>query len=730
MIKNELLLNNPKNNIESTKNAHDTKNFYSSFDNFMKNRLNHHHLFSRNQNNNKEYNFSKLMNSLHEYNKKKHSIDLNDSKNENETKKKEKLFKGISLQNFNDSLSKKRNNIIIKKLNTSSSFIIPKRRNLEQKIEKKEIENISPFKTNYNSISDIEMKDYEKLEKIIIELLETIKKPDEFRLNCKYWIDTFETMCEKSNIIKINDEKEKRISLLIISIIAAFLKLKRFENNEDSKKETIIKDLSEIMILHHKIFLFLWYDKIVNKDNPFNSYNNNSFLFQQIKIYYPKIININKAKNEILEKEIKFCNTLFYFMLKSILNEIIKNDEMNEYKINEIFSFKEKQLIDLFRKIYNSKNEIISNSNINKINMQQTKKSIFNYRNKKIIKKHYLIDENILFKTSINNYSFKNIFNNSQDNKNLKNNINDTYNISYIVRNKFDNELTKKSENKSLEKKNHNLVNSFSCKVIPSPFLFEAKIHKNKKTKPNILTCNKSCNKSMYNIPIDNIPKLGITKSNTSKILLNKLNANKPKPPFLTKNILYSSFNKKNFTLILDLDETLIKYKIENDSSEKGKLIFRPGLLPFLNKVFPLFDLILWTSGQKDYADDIINKIEKDKKFFSVRLYREHATYKNKIYIKDLSNLGRPLDKIIIIDDKESSFSLQRDNGILIKPFHGSKLECQKDYVLMDLYNILTKIMFDRSKDVRIGINKYKKEILKKISYINNSDDIENYSNN
>ena len=345
MIKNEPLLNNQKNNIESTKNAHDTKKFYSTFDNFMKNRLNNH-LFNRNQNHNKEYNFSKLMNSLHEYNKKKHSIELNDSKNE--TKKKEKLFKGISLQNFNDSLSKKRNNIIIKKLNTSSSFIISKRRNLEQNIEKKEIDNISSFKTNYNSSSDIEMKDYEKLEKIIIELLETIKKPEEFRLNCKKWIDTIEIMCEKNNIIKINDEKEKRISLLIISIIAAFLKLKRFENNEDSKKETIIKDLSEIMILHHKIFLFLWYDKIINKDNTFNSfnYNNNSFLFQQIKIYYPKIININKVDNEILEKEIKFCNTLFYFMLKSLLNEIIKDDKMNEYKLNEIFSFKEKKLID------------------------------------------------------------------------------------------------------------------------------------------------------------------------------------------------------------------------------------------------------------------------------------------------------------------------------------------------------------------------------------------------
>ena len=211
-------------------------------------------------------------------------------------------------------------------------------------------------------------------------------------------------------------------------------------------------------------------------------------------------------------------------------------------------------------------------------------------------------------------------------------------------------------------------------------------------------------------------------------MLLNKPCTRKPKPPYLTQNIQYSKFNKKIFTLILDLDETLIKFQIGKNSFEEGKIIFRPGLFQFLNKVFPLFDLILWTVATKDYADNVINNIENEKKFFSTRLYREHATYKNKIYIKDLSNLGRPLDKIIIIDDKENSFSLQRNNGILIRPFHGTKWECQNDYVLMDLYNILTKIIFDRSQDVRIGINKYKKEILKKISYINNSHNDENYN--
>jgi Dullard-like phosphatase family protein len=289
-----------------------------------------------------------------------------------------------------------------------------------------------------------------------------------------------------------------------------------------------------------------------------------------------------------------------------------------------------------------------------------------------------------------------------------RNNINNIYNNI---------EIEKIPENN--QKQNQTIINSSSCKYI---------------TLNNFYQNNK--NKSQLNINTNLNEENKIKKINKVE-LLNRMNNNIPKPPFLTTNILYSKFNKKNFTLILDLDETLIKYQICNtnntssQNAQNGKILYRPGLIQFLNKIFPLFDIIIWTVATKDYADKIIDNIEKDKKYFSKRLYREHTTYKNKIYIKDLSNLGRALDKVIIVDDKENNFCLQRSNGILIAPFHGTQWECQNDYILMDLYNILTKIVFDRSKDVRIGINKYKKDILEKITKINKCDsDSENKSKN
>lgn len=95
---------------------------------------------------------------------------------------------------------------------------------------------------------------------------------------------------------------------------------------------------------------------------------------------------------------------------------------------------------------------------------------------------------------------------------------------------------------------------------------------------------------------------------------------------------------------------------------------------------------------------------------------------KNDRYVKDLNNLGRDINTIIIIDDKEMNFSLQKQNGILIKPFFGNYFELKNDFILYDLFKILTKIILDKSKDARNAINKYKYEIKQKITKNDNND--------
>jgi CTD small phosphatase-like protein 2 len=153
-----------------------------------------------------------------------------------------------------------------------------------------------------------------------------------------------------------------------------------------------------------------------------------------------------------------------------------------------------------------------------------------------------------------------------------------------------------------------------------------------------------------------------------------------------------------------------------------GKLILRPGLEEFLEEVRKYYEIIVFTSGTKDYADAILSIIEQknNSKYFDGFLYREHTFLMGKKYIKDLSKLGRDLSKTIIVDNLPHSFKLQRENGILINSFYGDNMN---DKALFELKRILINI-YKEKKDVRDSIIKYKEDIIKNVTgideYVNN----------
>ena len=180
----------------------------------------------------------------------------------------------------------------------------------------------------------------------------------------------------------------------------------------------------------------------------------------------------------------------------------------------------------------------------------------------------------------------------------------------------------------------------------------------------------------------------------------------------LNNNNLNIPFNNKIYTLVLDLDETLIYIK-KNPINKNSKILFRPFLYEFLDKMKNLFEIILFSFGNKNYVDKICDLIEKnDNKYFSYRLYRKHTIVMGNYYIKDISRLGRDLSKIIIVDNMPQNFRLQKENGILIHSFFG---EDENDNALFHLKKVLVRI-FEENDDVRNSIKKYKNEIIRKIS--------------
>ena len=191
-----------------------------------------------------------------------------------------------------------------------------------------------------------------------------------------------------------------------------------------------------------------------------------------------------------------------------------------------------------------------------------------------------------------------------------------------------------------------------------------------------------------------------------SDISQNEINNSLIRIPYLNKEII------KEFSLVLDLDETLISFKLDEKDESKGILRYRPGLDIFLSKVSKYYELIIFTAATKEYADPILDEIEINQFYFDYRLYREHTIIFNNDFIKDLSRLGRDLSKVIIVDNMPQNFRLQKENGIFIKAFWGDDIY---DTALYDLGDILEKIALSY-KDLRKGLIYYKDEILNKVT--------------
>ena len=185
----------------------------------------------------------------------------------------------------------------------------------------------------------------------------------------------------------------------------------------------------------------------------------------------------------------------------------------------------------------------------------------------------------------------------------------------------------------------------------------------------------------------------------------NKLKVSIP-VPYLNKK------SNKEYTLVLDLDETLIHFKPNPNNEESGTIKIRPYLMEFLEKIKNYYELVVFTAATQEYADPIINALDPSNKYFDYRLYRKHTIIIDNDFVKDLSKLGRDMSKIIIVDNMEQNYKLQKNNGITIRPFWGKDNE---DTALSDLLEILIKIA-ERKLDVRMGLKLFKEDIISKVT--------------
>ena len=197
--------------------------------------------------------------------------------------------------------------------------------------------------------------------------------------------------------------------------------------------------------------------------------------------------------------------------------------------------------------------------------------------------------------------------------------------------------------------------------------------------------------------------QLAFTPTNHSQIL----QTSKMLLPLKSKEFL----NKK--TLILDLDETLVHSSFipfeNNDiilNVEFENVLYniyvliRPGAIEFIKKVSKLYEVVIFTASISKYALPLLDILDNDKNI-SFRLTREHCTFLNGIYIKELKKLNRDLKDLIIVDNSPLAYSFDNDNGLPIKAWYEDKNDNELDKIYL-LLEFLSKV-----KDVRNFIKKF-----------------------
>lgn len=135
-------------------------------------------------------------------------------------------------------------------------------------------------------------------------------------------------------------------------------------------------------------------------------------------------------------------------------------------------------------------------------------------------------------------------------------------------------------------------------------------------------------------------------------------------------------------TVFVDLDETLV-HSTASIPPERYDFVVRPVIdgekaefyvlkRPFVDEFLRIlsekFEVVIFTAGIEEYASLVLDKLDW-RKVISHRLYRNSCKEVDGRFVKDLSDVGRELKKVVIVDDNPNSYQFQPDNAIPIKPF-------------------------------------------------------------
>lgn len=145
--------------------------------------------------------------------------------------------------------------------------------------------------------------------------------------------------------------------------------------------------------------------------------------------------------------------------------------------------------------------------------------------------------------------------------------------------------------------------------------------------------------------------------------------------------LLPDQYHPHKKTLVLDLDDLLVH---SDWTRERGwKVLKRPGLEAFLREILPYFEVVVYSDQLFTYVDPIMDQMDPNRMMF--RLHRADTLYVDGKHVRDLSRLGREMDKVLMVSAKPDAWAKHPENTLKLSPWKGDA----GDTMLLDLIPFL-----------------------------------------
>eukprot|EP00754_Rhynchopus_humris_P006953 Rhum_TRINITY_DN13283_c0_g1::Rhum_TRINITY_DN13283_c0_g1_i2::g.58704::m.58704/K15731/CTDSP; carboxy-terminal domain RNA polymerase II polypeptide A small phosphatase len=143
--------------------------------------------------------------------------------------------------------------------------------------------------------------------------------------------------------------------------------------------------------------------------------------------------------------------------------------------------------------------------------------------------------------------------------------------------------------------------------------------------------------------------------------------------------------HRGKMTVVFDLDETLVSNR-------------RPGASPAIQRHYlkhmcrlleGLVEVVLWTASTEETGRPVVEQIDPKGTFFHHVVFRSAKWFSSATHTKDLTLLGRDMERVIIIENTPNCCKLNPQNALMVEDFTGDL--SQVDLTLLGVATVVRR---------------------------------------